>query len=116
HERYDGQGYPEGLQGETIPIASRIVCVVDAYNAMMTKRSYKEAYEEPRARQELIQNAGSQFDPQVIEALLAVLEHDLPLGQSLEPDPWNLLGGLLGPESFQRLVQAHSQKSRQADS
>lgn len=53
HEWYDGTGYPDGLKGEEIPMASRIVCVVDAYCAMITRRSYKEAYTTDRARNEL---------------------------------------------------------------
>ncbi len=54
HEWYDGSGYPEGLEGENIPIAARIVCVADAYCAMITKRSYKDAYSDDRARAELV--------------------------------------------------------------
>lgn len=74
HEWYDGTGYPDGLKGEDIPIASRIVCVVDAYSAMITKRSYKEAYMHERACEELIRCSGTQFDPKVVDAFLAVLE------------------------------------------
>ena len=74
HEWYDGRGYPDGLRGEEIPMASRIVAAVDAYCAMVTRRSYKEAYTEAHARDELLQGAGTQFDPVVVEALLAVLD------------------------------------------
>ncbi|MBV9852170.1 MAG: HD domain-containing protein [Armatimonadetes bacterium] len=74
HEWYDGSGYPDGLQGEDIPIGARIVSVVDAYSAMITRRSYKEPYPETRAREELRACARIQFDPRVVEAFLAVLD------------------------------------------
>ena len=74
HERYDGGGYPDGIRGDEIPMPSRIVAVVDAYCAMITRRSYKEAYPDSHARAELRRCAGSQFDPQVVEAFLQVLE------------------------------------------
>jgi HD-GYP domain-containing protein (c-di-GMP phosphodiesterase class II) len=74
HEWYDGSGYPDGLRGEAIPKPARIVGAVDAYCAMVTRRSYKEAYTEEHARRELLQGAGTQFDPDVVEALLAVLD------------------------------------------
>lgn len=84
HEWYDGRGYPDGLRGEQIPMASRIVAAVDAYCAMVTRRSYKEAYTEAHARDELLQGAGTQFDPVVVEALLAVL--DDPRGTDQDDD------------------------------
>jgi HD-GYP domain-containing protein (c-di-GMP phosphodiesterase class II) len=73
HERYDGHGYPDGLAGEAIPIESRIVCVCDAYNAMTTDRPYRSARETSDAIDELRRCSGTQFDPEVIEAIEAVL-------------------------------------------
>ncbi|HEX2091620.1 MAG TPA: HD domain-containing phosphohydrolase [Longimicrobiaceae bacterium] len=73
HEWYDGSGYPDGLKGDEIPMAARIVAAVDAYCAMVTRRSYKEAYSVEHAQAELKRCAGSQFDPRVVETLLAVL-------------------------------------------
>lgn len=84
HEWYDGGGYPDGLAGEEISLPARIVAAVDAYCAMITRRSYKDAYTEEHARGELIRGAGTQFDPAVVEALLAVL--DDPRGQDLDED------------------------------
>jgi HD-GYP domain-containing protein (c-di-GMP phosphodiesterase class II) len=84
HEWYDGRGYPDGLRGEQIPMAARIVAAVDAYCAMVTRRSYKEAYTDAHARAELIAGAGTQFDPRVVEALLAVL--DDPRGVDADED------------------------------
>ena len=92
HEWYDGTGYPDGLRGEQIPMAARIVAVVDAYCAMITRRSYKEAYTDAHARSELIGGAGTQFDPRVVEALLAVL--DDPRGADPDDD-FNAECGLL---------------------
>jgi HD-GYP domain-containing protein (c-di-GMP phosphodiesterase class II) len=72
HERYDGQGYPDGLAGAEIPIVARIVCCCDAFNAMTTTRSYRAAMSTAEARAELEQNRGTQFDPDVVDAVLAV--------------------------------------------
>lgn len=74
HEWFDGTGYPDGLSGEQIPIASRIVGVVDAFSAMTTSRCYRQACSEEVAREELIRCAGRQFDPRVVEAFLFVLD------------------------------------------
>ena len=72
HERYDGQGYPDGLAREEIPIIARIVCCCDAFNAMTTTRSYRAAMSTKEAREELIRNRGTQFDPNVIDAILGI--------------------------------------------
>ena len=72
HERFDGGGYPDGLAGEAIPLASRIVSACDAYNAMTTDRSYRKALSADVAVAELRNNAGTQFDPDVVEALVIV--------------------------------------------
>jgi HD-GYP domain-containing protein (c-di-GMP phosphodiesterase class II) len=71
HERYDGHGYPDGLAGAEIPIIARIVCCCDAFNAMTTTRSYRPAISAAKAREELIRNRGTQFDPDVVAAILA---------------------------------------------
>jgi HD-GYP domain-containing protein (c-di-GMP phosphodiesterase class II) len=75
HERYDGHGYPDGLVGEAIPIESRIVCTCDAFNAMTTDRPYRSARRAHEAVAELHRCAGTQFDPQVVEAVERVLRH-----------------------------------------
>ncbi|MFY9488501.1 MAG: HD-GYP domain-containing protein [Solirubrobacterales bacterium] len=74
HERWDGGGYPDGLAGEAIPLASRIVLACDAYNAMTTDRPYRKSLGEAAAREELVRCAGTQFDPRVVSALLAALD------------------------------------------
>jgi len=73
HERFDGGGYPDGLAGEQIPLAARIVSACDAYNAMTTDRSYRKALPTGAAIGELRTHAGTQFDPEVVGALMAVV-------------------------------------------
>lgn len=73
HERYDGEGYPDGLRGEEIPIESRIVFCCDAFNAMTTDRCYRPSMSEGLAIEEVRRCSGSQFDPVVVEALIASL-------------------------------------------
>jgi HD-GYP domain-containing protein (c-di-GMP phosphodiesterase class II) len=74
HERFDGQGYPDGLVGEEIPMEARILAVVDAYDAMTHERSYRRALNREQAIVELKRGVGTQFDPAAIEAFLALLE------------------------------------------
>lgn len=74
HERYDGKGYPDGLRGEEIPLAARIVAVVDVFDALISRRPYKEPWSVGRAIDLLRQEAGCHFDPRVVEAFIAVHE------------------------------------------
>jgi diguanylate cyclase (GGDEF)-like protein len=74
HERWDGKGYPDGLSGESIPLAARIIFVCDAYHAMATTRPYREALPEPEALRRLQHSAGTQFDPGVVEAFVRLHE------------------------------------------
>jgi diguanylate cyclase (GGDEF)-like protein len=73
HERWDGSGYPDGLAGEEIPLGARIVFACDTYAAMTTDRPYRAALPEEEARAELRRVAGTQLDPRVVDALLAVI-------------------------------------------
>jgi putative nucleotidyltransferase with HDIG domain len=72
HERWDGDGYPDGLAGDAIPVEARIVCACDAFNAMTTDRAYRKALTLEDAKAELVRCAGTHFDPAVVDALLAV--------------------------------------------
>jgi putative nucleotidyltransferase with HDIG domain len=74
HERYDGNGYPYGRKGEEIPLAGRILGVADALDAMLSDRPYRPAMNLLQALVEIRRNAGTQFDPNVVEALLRVAE------------------------------------------
>jgi HD-GYP domain-containing protein (c-di-GMP phosphodiesterase class II) len=73
HEHWDGNGYPDRLAGEEIPLIARIVCTCDAWNAMTTDRSYRQALSKEAAAAELLRCSGTQFDPRVVDALFAVL-------------------------------------------
>jgi len=73
HERWDGRGYPTGLAGEEIPLAGRIVAVADVYDALIHERPYKPAWSVPQAITEIRMAAGTQFDPAVVHAFLAVV-------------------------------------------
>ena len=77
HESYDGSGYPDGLCGEAIPQASRIMLVADAFDAITSTRPYREGLCVAQAREELERHAGSQFDPQCVAALLEYLDDSL---------------------------------------
>jgi len=74
HERMDGSGYPDGLHGEEIAIAARIISVVDAYDAMTSPRPYRNAVSPPEALEELRRHAGSQFDTNIVDIIHNVLE------------------------------------------
>lgn len=70
HERYDGSGYPKGLKDKEIPLLSRIIAVVDSYDAMTNQRTYKEILDQEMAVKELLANKGKQFDPDVVDIFI----------------------------------------------
>jgi diguanylate cyclase (GGDEF)-like protein/PAS domain S-box-containing protein len=70
HERWDGKGYPRNLEGEAIPLLSRVVSVLDAYEAMTHDRPYRKALSESMAKEELLKYAGAQFDPRIVQTFL----------------------------------------------
>lgn len=78
HENYDGKGYPRGLKGNQIPVEARIVSVVDAFHAIVSTRCYREGRPVEVAFQELKRSAGTQFDPQVVEAFIRAMKKKLP--------------------------------------
>jgi response regulator RpfG family c-di-GMP phosphodiesterase len=86
HERWDGNGYPDGLYGVDIPLASRIALVCDAYHAMVSNRPYRKAMPDAVARRELAVKSGTQFDPDIAAALLAVLDEAGPLEVVIDLD------------------------------
>ena len=76
HERFDGRGYPERLKGEDIPEIARIIAVADAYDAMTSKRSYRDPIPQDQVREELVKGMGTQFDPQFSKIMLHLLDLD----------------------------------------
>lgn len=94
HERFDGSGYPDGLAGEDIPSGSRLILVIDAFDAMTSDRPYRRAISVADAAKELVRCSGSQFDPRVVRAFLLIL---CGLGHSR---PLVLTRPGAGPEGF----------------
>lgn len=76
HERYDGKGYPEGLKGEEIPDIARIIAVADAYDAMTSKRSYRDPLPQQLVREEFVKGIGTQFDPKYAEIMIRLIDMD----------------------------------------
>jgi len=74
HERYDGTGYCEGISGEDIPLVARIIAVADAYDAMTSSRVYRSKLSDDKARAEIERCKGAQFDPQIADILLQMLD------------------------------------------
>lgn len=74
HERYDGTGYMEGLSGKDIPIVARIIGVADAFDAMSSARCYRNALDKEKVISELLQNSGTQFDPEIVPHMMAMID------------------------------------------
>jgi response regulator RpfG family c-di-GMP phosphodiesterase len=72
HEKWDGSGYPRGLKGKAIPLSARIIALADVYDALTTKRFYKEAYSHAKAKNMITELKGKHFDPEIVDAFLAV--------------------------------------------
>ncbi len=102
HEHFDGTGYPEGLSGEMIPLASRIILVADAYDAMTNPRPFREACDHETAIRIIERRSGEQFDPSVVRAFFG-LESLALIRHRLAPDTW---AGLLDDTTFD-LTEQH---------
>jgi HD-GYP domain-containing protein (c-di-GMP phosphodiesterase class II) len=76
HESVDGEGYPAGLKGHDIPLASRIVCVIDAYDAMVSNRCYRKGLPHDEAIRRLLNSSGTQFDCEVVQIFIPIAEQD----------------------------------------
>lgn len=76
HEKYDGKGYPDGIKSENIPILARIIAVADAYDAMGSDRPYRKKLNKDKILEELKDQSGKQFDPEVVKALISVLDRE----------------------------------------
>lgn len=81
HEKYDGSGYPQGLEGESIPVEARIVAVADVFDALTSKRPYKEPWSVEEAVELIQQGRGNHFDPAVVDAFIKVLPDFLEIKQ-----------------------------------
>ena len=76
HERYGGGGYPDGLIGDEIPAEARIIAVADAYDAMTSKRSYRDIMSQEQVRSEIEKGRGTQFDPVFADIMLKMIDED----------------------------------------
>ena len=76
HERYDGKGYPDGKAGEDIPEEARIIAVADAYDAMTSRRSYRDIMSQDDVMTEIEKGMGTQFDPVFAKAMLSIMDED----------------------------------------
>lgn len=76
HERYDGKGYPDGLKGKEIPLEARIISVADSYDAMTSKRSYRDSLPQQKVREETVNGKGTQFDPNIADIMLQMIDED----------------------------------------
>ena len=76
HERYDGKGYPDGISGEEIPTEARIIAVADAYDAMSSRRSYRDVLPQAQVRAEVEKGKGTQFDPVFADIMLSMIDED----------------------------------------
>jgi HD-GYP domain-containing protein (c-di-GMP phosphodiesterase class II) len=76
HEAIDGKGYPAGLKGSDIPLVSRIICTIDAYDAMVSNRCYRPGLSHEEAIRRLIQSSGTQFDSEVVQAFIPIAEQE----------------------------------------
>ncbi|MGE6517558.1 HD-GYP domain-containing protein [Lysinibacillus sphaericus] len=74
HEKWDGTGYPEGLKGEAIPLEARIIAIVDVYDALVSKRSYKESWSKEEALTYLKEQKGIHFEPSLVDAFIKVID------------------------------------------
>ncbi len=86
HEKYDGSGYPDGLIGTAIPLAGRIFALPDVYDALVSKRPYKEPFTHDRARNIIVEGKGSHFDPIVVDAFLACEERFIQIHERYRSD------------------------------
>lgn len=86
HEKYDGSGYPNGLRGEEIPLAGRIMAVADVYDALTTKRVYKSAFSHQIAREIIVKDSGTHFDPVVVDAFIDTERECVQIRQSYDEE------------------------------
>ncbi len=92
HERYDGKGYPDGLKGEDIPEIARIIAVADAYDAMSSKRSYRDTLPQQKVREEIVKGMGTQFDPVFAKAMIHLIDLDSEYEMKEREDASTLAG------------------------
>lgn len=92
HERYDGTGYPDGLSGEDIPMAARIIAAADAYDSMTSEMVYRSSMQQQQVREEFIKGSGTQFDPEVAKVVLSIIYDDKNFERrQISKNDWKIL-------------------------
>jgi putative two-component system response regulator len=97
HEKWDGSGYPEGLAGEAIPLSARLMALADVYDALISKRVYKEAFSHEVARNIIVQGRGTHFDPAVIDAFIALEQDFIDIARRFSDNDSELTSTLPAP-------------------
>ncbi|MFZ9562186.1 MAG: response regulator [Burkholderiales bacterium] len=97
HEKWDGSGYPEGLAGEAIPLSARLMALADVYDALISKRVYKEAFSHEVARNIIVEGSGRHFDPAVVEAFLALEQDFIDIAQRFSDNDSELMATTAAP-------------------
>jgi len=87
HERFDGKGYPDGLRGDDIPLCGRIVALADVYDALRSKRVYKDAFDHETARESILSASGHQFDPDIVQAFLNRESEFIAVANEFQDEP-----------------------------
>jgi putative two-component system response regulator len=99
HERWDGSGYPHGLAGDDIPLAARIMALADVYDALTSRRAYKDAFTHEVARSMIVADSRIHFDPNVVEAFLAEEEEFVRIRREFETAASGAGSGASGREA-----------------
>lgn len=87
HEKYDGSGYPYGVMGENIPLVGRIVAIADVFDALSTRREYKEAFELDKTLSIMKEGKGKHFDPNLVDAFFDILDEILVIRENYSNEP-----------------------------
>jgi len=100
HERWDGRGYPQGLAGENIPLAARILALADVYDALTSKRAYKDAFSHEVSRDIIIKDSGKHFDPAIVDAFLRIEDEFIRIREQFSepayvPTPLEIMAGVM---------------------
>ena len=99
HEKWDGSGYPNGLKEEEIPVEGRVTAIADVFDALTTKRPYKEAFPNEKAFRIIKEERGTHFDPEIVDIFFAVQDQILDIKQQYQDDKKSILYQLAGDES-----------------
>jgi len=114
HERYDGKGYPSGLSGLNIPTVARIISIADAYDAMNSKRVYRDALQEHIIREELVNGRGTQFDPEFLDVFLQLFDAGkLYIPPEVEEEKEKTITGE-GAQLIQQIMKSIEEEARKA--